>query len=116
MDYYSWLYGSLYVAFGAALVQVVLAFRPRFSGPTLVNAALLTTVFIPLATDRLDVGTRAGAWLWLANLISSWVLVVRLLLRWANDDFTGRATPPAVVSVVDLLAYGFHVLVFSDPP
>src|SRR5579884_469383 len=113
MDYGSGLYGSLCVTFGAAAVQLVLAFWPRFSWLALVNALLLATVFVPLATNSLDVGTRAGFWLWLANLLCSCVLVVRLMLRWANDDFSGRATPLAVGSLVGLLAYGVHVLEFS---
>jgi hypothetical protein len=111
MSYDFCLFGSLYLAYAAAVLQFVLAFTPRFSVLTLGNALLLATVYAPLATDRLDLGSQVGFGLWFGNL----VFVFVLFARWSAGD-SARAGLPVLGSLVGLAAFGLHVFVFASIP
>jgi len=106
------LFGSLALGFAAAILQFILALTPRISLVALGNAVLLFLVFAPLATDKGGEGTQLGIWLWLGNLL----FFLILLARWTQDGFSKKTGPPVLGSLVGLLAFGFHVFVFSSPP
>jgi hypothetical protein len=112
MSYDFCLFGSLYLAYAAAVLQLVLAFTPRFSVLTLGNALLLATAYAPLATNRLDLGSRVGFGLWLGNL----VFVFVLFARWAAAGDSARAGLPVLGSLLGLAAFGLHVFVFASVP
>ena len=109
MDYDFFLLGPLCLAGCAAAILFVLAFTPRFSITVFGNALLLATVLLPLATNRLDVGTQVGVWLWLANCF----LLVMLLVRWANQPQLRKAV---LASSVGVVAFGLHILFFASMP
>ena len=103
---------TLALAYVAAAAQAVLAFVPRFSALTLVNALLLATAFVPLATNKRTLGTRIGGWLWVGNL----VCFALLFARSATYNFDRKTALPASVSLCGLLAFGCHVVIFMAVP
>ena len=103
---------SLLLGGAAAGVQFILAFTPRFSVLTLGNAVLLAGVFIPQATNRLDLGTQVGAWLLLGNCLCFFLLMG----RWAAASPSAKAGRPALASLFGLLAFGLHLSVFAAMP
>jgi hypothetical protein len=106
------LFSSLAYTCAAALVLFLAAFRPRFSLITLGNALLLSTVFVPYATNRLTIGTRVGWALWSANFFFFLVLLV----RWTVPPNSQQPGLPVLVSLLGLVLYGLHVFVFSAVP
>ena len=103
---------SLVVVASAALAQFVLAFVPRFSVVTLGNAVLLALVWVPLATNSLVLGTRVGWCLFGGSVVCFLVLLV----RWAEERGIGKTGPHVLTSLLGLLAFGFHVFLFSATP
>jgi hypothetical protein len=103
---------SLLLAGAAATVQFLLSFTPRFSVLTLANALLLAGVFVPVATNRLDLGTQAGGWLLLGNCLCFFLLMG----RWAASPPSAKAGRPALASLFGLLAFGLHLFVFAACP
>jgi hypothetical protein len=105
-------YGSCLFFTAAAGLLFVLAFTPKFSAVTLANALLLATAFVPLATDRLDVGTGAGWLLWQGNA----ALCVALLVPWAVPGYPGGGGRRVLVSLLGLTAFGVHDFLFMATP
>src|SRR5436190_1889290 len=108
MPYSFCLFSPLSLCVLAAMAQLVAAFAPRFSLLALGNALLLLTVFTPLATNRLDLGTRVGCYLLLGNLLFCFLL----MLRWGRNPTLPHAGTPAIISLIGLIAFGLHVLMF----
>jgi hypothetical protein len=111
MYYDTLLFGTLFLAVVAAVFQMVIAFVPRFSLLAFCNALLLFTVFVPLATNRLTVGTQIGYALWFVNF----VFLMALFVRW-TDLKQPKGGLPVIGSIVGLLAFGSHVFIFSACP
>jgi hypothetical protein len=106
------LFSSLYLACAAAVCQLVLAFIPRFSVIALGNGLLLTTVFVPLATNQLSLGTQIGTWLWFGNVC----FYLLLLARWTVSPEAARAYLPMLGSLFGMLTFGLHVFLFAACP
>lgn len=111
LDYGTLFFGTLAWSVITALAQLGLAFYPRFSWLALGNALMLLTVFVPLAINRLNDGTRVGWWLWLINGLFSTALAV----RWSAKPRLKECLP-VLGSVIGLLAFGSHVFIFSACP
>jgi len=105
------LYSSLAIPLLSAVWLVFLAFKPRFSLMVLGNAILLLTVFAPLATNRLSLGTRIGVAFWLADLLLFLVMLARSAMQNSRRDALA-----VLASLLGLVGYGLHVLVFSAVP
>jgi hypothetical protein len=109
LTYEQCLNSTLLLPYAAAAYLAGLVFAPRFSPLTLANVLLLSTAFLPTATDALTLGTQVGFWLWVANCGCSGAL----FWRSKNTRWDGEAV---FVSLSGTAAFGLHVLMFSACP